>query len=105
VVVENNIINIYMTNTNNLNSYGPPPMGFVTIVGGSKGRPTDPWLKACPRLTPDDVNPKQQGCTPARPNMRTMIMTNDWWYQKGSNSSTSLIHTTGSSLAAVRRRT
>jgi len=90
---------------NKKNQYGPPPSGFVVIMGGSKGRPTDPWLKACPRLTSPNVNPMLQGCTPARPNMRTMIKTNDWWYQKGNNSSTSLIHTTGGSLAAVRRRT
>jgi len=81
-----------------------PQIGLFR-VGGSKGRPTDPWLKSCPHLTPADSNPQQVGCTPARPNLHAMIMSNDWWHQKGSNSSTSLIHTTGSSLSAVRRRT
>lgn len=104
--------------SDNFNRYGPPPMGFVTIVGGSKGRPTGPELRACEK-GPRWVGPSGYGftqvwdptvkritpCTPARPNLRTMIMSNDWWYQKGNNSSTSLIHTTGSSLGAVRRRT
>ena len=100
---------------NNKNSYGPPPSGFVLIMGGSKGRPTGPELRACqngPRwIGPNGFqvfDPSEQliqPCTPARRDLRTMIKTNDWWYQKGSNSSTSLIHTTGSSLSAVRRRT
>ena len=84
----------------NYNTYGPPPSGFVIIMGGSKGRPTGPELRACEKGN-KFVNP----CTWARPNLRTMIKTNEWWYQKGNNNSTSLIHTTGGSLGAVRRRT
>lgn len=100
------------------NTYGPPPSGFSLIMGGSKGRPTGPELRACEQGN-RWVGPAGYGydqifdsreqlitpCTPARPNLRTMIKTNDWWYQKGNNSSTSLIHTTGGSLGAVRRRT
>jgi hypothetical protein len=100
---------------NNKNSYGPPPSGFVVIMGGSKGRPTGPELRACeqgPRWVGPNgfqvFDPRKQliqPCTSARRDLRTMIKTNDWWYQKGNNSSTSLIHTTGSSLSAVKRRT
>jgi hypothetical protein len=87
---------------NKYNSYGPPPSGFVTIMGGSKGRPTGPELRAC--IKDSKGNQLISPCTPARREW-TMIKTNDWWYQKGNNSSTSLIHTTGGSLSAVRRRT
>ena len=55
---------------------------IVVIMGGSKGRPTDPWLKACPRLTSPDVNPMIKGCTPARRDLRTMIKTNDYGIKK-----------------------
>ena len=75
---------------------------FRNTLGGSKGRPTGPELRACQT---DPTGQVVEPCTPARPNLRTMIKTNDWWYQKGNNSSTSLIHTTGGSLGAVRRRT
>ena len=77
-----------------------PPSGFAITVGGSKGRPTGPELMAC------DKDPKHRKQPCKMPiNLRTMIKTNDWWYQKGSNSSTSLIHTTGGTLGAVRKRT
>lgn len=102
---------------NKFNRYNPPPIG-LTNVGGSKGRPTGLVLRACEPgnrwigpiafgvdQTFDNRKQLVTPCTPARPNLRTMIKTNDWWYQKGNNSSTSLIHTTGGSLGAVRRRT
>lgn len=76
------------------------PSGFAIRVGGNKGRPTGPELMACSKDPKHPIHP----CT--KPiNLKTMIKTNDWWYQKGSNSSTSLIHTTGGSYSAVRRRT
>ena len=78
-----------------------PPSGFAIRVGGNKGRPTGPELMACSK----DPNLGISPCTPARPNLRKMIKTNDWWYQKGSNSSTTLMKTTGGSYGAIRRRT
>ena len=77
-------------------------IGFVIRVGGNKGRPTGPELRACLK----DANGKQliRPCTPAR-KIWTMIKTNDWWYQKGNNSSTTLGARTGGILGAVKRRT
>ena len=76
-------------------------IGALT-VGGSKGRPTGLELRACQL---DNKKQLVEPCTPARPNLKIMIKTNDWWYQKGNNNSTSLIHTTGGSLGAIKRRT
>mgnify|MGYP001033239571 CR=1 FL=1 len=87
------------------------PIGASISVGGSKGRPGGPEFRACipGGVWIGDTFYKQPQlvypCMPARPNLKTIIKTNDWWYQKGNNSSTSLIHTTGGSLSAVRRRT
>tara|TARA_Y100000591_G_C21555798_1_gene556010 strand:+ start:293 stop:559 length:267 start_codon:yes stop_codon:yes gene_type:complete len=86
-------------------------IGFSISVGGSKGRPGGFEFRACipGNVWIGDTFYEQSQllypCTPSRPNLRTMIKTNDWWYQKGNNSSTSLIHTTGGSLAAIKRRT
>tara|TARA_B100000927_G_scaffold225520_1_gene185235 strand:+ start:189 stop:455 length:267 start_codon:yes stop_codon:yes gene_type:complete len=77
-----------------------PPSGFTIRVGGNKGRPTGPELMACAK----DPSKIKQPCTMPI-NLKKMIKTNDWWYQKGSNSSSSLIHTTGGTYGAVRRRT
>ena len=76
---------------------------FRNTLGGSKGRPTGPELRAC--IKDSSGNQAIIPCTPARRNLRIMIKTNDWWYQKGNNNSTTLIHTTGGSLGAVQRRT
>ena len=77
-------------------------IGFAIRVGGSKGRPTGPELRAC--LKDENGNQLISPCTPAR-KIWTMIKTNDWWYQKGTNSSTTLGARTGGILGAVKRRT
>jgi len=101
-----------MNNSNQNSSFAPPSF---SRFGGSKGRPTGLVLRACQSglrwIGPngfevfDSREQLVQPCTPARRDLKIMIKTNDWWYQKGNNSSTTLIHTTGGSLNAVRRRT
>jgi hypothetical protein len=71
-------------------------------AGGNQGRPTGPELRAC--MVGRDGQQLVTPCTPAR-NIWTMIMTNDWFYQKGNVSSTTGGAVTGGALAARRRRT
>ncbi len=74
-----------------------------TRVGGSLGRPTGPGLRAC-IMGPNGEVVVGQPCTEPQ-NRWTMIMTNDWFYQKGNVSSTTGGAVTGGALAARRRRT
>jgi hypothetical protein len=80
-----------------------------TRVGGNQGRPSDQYgfggvsgLRACVRGPQGIV--VGQPCTEQR-NIWTMIMTNDWFYQKGNVNSTTGSAVTGGALAARRRRT
>jgi len=77
------------------------PTGMY-LVGGSKGRPTGPELRAC--MTGPNGQQLVSPCTPAR-DMWTMIMTNNWWHQRGQVNSTTGGAVTGGALGARRRRT
>ena len=79
------------------------PIGFYS-VGGSKGRPTGPELRGC-IINPKTGNPFIVPCTPVRIMRWPMIMTNDWYYQKGNINSTTGGATTGGIMRAKKRRT
>lgn len=77
-------------------------------VGGSKGRPTGPELRGC------QINPNTGGlffsaCAPViRPSVNgqwQMIKSNDWYYKRGSGSSTTGGASTGGIARAKARRT
>ena len=73
-------------------------------IGGSKGRPTGPELRAC-------ITNAKTGellytpCTHVNNNKWPMIKTNDWYYLKGNVNSTTGGAVTGGALAARKRRT
>jgi hypothetical protein len=83
------------------------PTGMY-LVGGSKGRPTGLELRGC------QINPitGQQFFSPCAPVIAPkvnkqwqMIKSNDWYYKKGSGSSTTGGASTGGNAGAKARRT
>jgi len=72
--------------------------------GGSKGRPTGPDLRACIN-NPQTGLPFYSPCVPVNLNKWPMIKTNDWYYMKGTVSSTTGGAVTGGALGARKRRT
>ena len=73
-------------------------------VGGSKGRPTGPELRAC-ITNPNTGLPFYTPCVPVNYNKWPMIKTNDWYYMKGNINSTTGGAVTGGALGARKRRT